>query len=208
VVGKLPHPPERLPPPRKAELRVLSAGTQLWRIYFAGGEHATTWNEFRRLGPLGTARFDHHEPPPHLQDRGTLYAADRGPAAFAECFQATRTINRTRRDPWLVCFTLDREVTLLDLGGGWPTRAGASQAINSGPRSRAREWSRSIFDQFPAVEGLRYPSSMLGGAVAVALYERAEDAIADRPILHVPLTHPGLQVPIQRLAFQLGYGVA
>jgi hypothetical protein len=49
---------------------------------------------------------------------------------------------------------------------------------------------------------------MLGAADAVALYERAEDAIADRPILHVPLTHPGLQVPIQRLAFQLGYGVA
>ncbi len=103
---------------------------------------------------------------------------------------------------------MDREVTLLDLGGGWPTRAGASQAINSGPRSRAREWSRAIFDQFPAVEGLRYPSPMLGGAVAVALYERAENAIADRPLLHVPLTHPGLQAPVQRVAFQLGYGVA
>jgi hypothetical protein len=179
----------------------------LWRVYFAGGDHPTSWKEYRRFGPLATARFDHHEPPPHLQHRGILYAAGRGPTSFAECFQATRTIDRTRHDPWLVCFTLDREVRLLDLGGGWPTRAGASQAINSGPRPRAREWSRSIYDRFADVDGLLYPSSMLGGAAAVALYERAEDAIAGRPILHDPLTHPGLQAPILRVALQLGYNV-
>jgi hypothetical protein len=173
----------------------------------AGGDHPTSWKGFRRFGPLGTGRFDHHEPPPHDQDRGILYAADRGSAAFAECFQATRTINRSRRDPWLVCFSLDREVSLLDLGGAWPTRVGASQAINSGERSRAREWSRAIYEQYPGVEGLRYPSSMLVGAVAVALYERAEDALAGRPILHMPLTHPGLQFPIQRVASEVGYGI-
>lgn len=204
---KLPHPPPRLPALRKAEAKVLPAGTELWRIYFAGGDRPSSWKGFRRFGPLGTARFDHHEPPPHLQDRAILYAARQGPACFAECFQATRAINRTRRDPWLVCFTLDRDVTLLDLGGEWPTRAGASQAINSGRRTRAREWSRSIYQRYAEVEGLRYPSSMLGRAVAVALYERAEDAIADRPILHVPLTHPGLQAPIERVASRLGYSV-
>jgi hypothetical protein len=192
---------------QNADSSVLPTGTELWRIYLAGGDHPTSWKDFRRFGPLGTARFDHHEPPPHLQDRGILYAAEQGPASFAECFQATRTINRTRRDPWLVCFALGRAVMLLDLGGAWPTRAGASQAINSGPRPRAREWSRSIYDHDLRVDGLRYPSSMLGGAVAVALYDRAEDAIPNRPILHVPLTHPGLQRPIQRVASSLGYGV-
>jgi len=206
-VGKLPHPPTKLPDPRKAQLRVFPTGAELWRIYFAGGEHATTWKGFRRFGPLGTARFDHHQPPPHFQDRGVLYAAGQGPASFAECFQATRTIDRTRRDPWLVCFRLAREVTLLNLGGAWPTRAGASQALNTGPRARAREWSRAIYDQYGDVVGLSYPSSMLGGAVAVALYERAEDAISDRPILHVPLTHPGLQQPIVRVASRLGYSI-
>jgi hypothetical protein len=206
-VPKLPHPPPTLPTLRKAELIVLPDGAELWRIYFAGGDHPTSWRELRHFGPLGTARFDHHEPPPHVQDRGIFYAAGQAPATLAECFQATRTINRTRRDPWLVSFTLDRDVTLLDLGGAWPTRAGASQAINSGPRPRSREWSRSIYDQYAVVEGLRYPSSMLGGAVVVALYEGAQDAIADRPILHVPLTHPGLQPPIQRVASLLGYNV-
>lgn len=206
-MGKFPRPPAVLPPLRKAEVTVARAGMELWRIYFAGGEHPALWNEFRRFGPLGTARFDHHLPPPHTQDRGILYAAEDGPACFAEFFQATRTIDRSRREPWLVGFALGGDVRFLELGGPWPTRAGASQAINSGPRLRAREWARAIYDRYPDVEGLRYPSSMLGKAVAVALWERARDAMPLQPVLHIPLTHAGLQRPIQRVALMLGYGV-
>jgi len=48
---------------------------------------------------------------------------------------------------------------------------------------------------------------MLGGTMAFALYERAQDSIPGRPIVHLPLTHPGLQWPIRRVAEQLGFDV-
>jgi hypothetical protein len=48
---------------------------------------------------------------------------------------------------------------------------------------------------------------MLGRTTAVALYERAQDTLPPRPVFHAPLTHPGLQAPIQRIAKRLGYGV-
>jgi len=78
-----------------------------------------------------------------------------------------------------------RDVGLLDLTGPWPTRAGASQALSSGPRSRAREWSRRIYEDYPMIEGLYYPSSMHGARyAAVALYERAESSLPPRPSFH------------------------
>jgi len=48
---------------------------------------------------------------------------------------------------------------------------------------------------------------MFGGAIAFALYERAEDAIPRRPVVHLPLTHPGLQWPIRRIAAVLGFNL-
>ena len=179
----------------------------MWRLYFAGGPHPRLWDEFRYFGPVGTSRFDHHEPAPSIQVRGILYAAEQAPTCFAELFQAARTIDRGRRQPWLVSFAIERDLRLLDLGGAWPTRAGASQAINSGPRPRAQEWSRSIYAQYSQVEGLRYPSSMLGGTIALALYERARDALPASPTTHHPLTHPGLQWPIRRIAANLGFNL-
>lgn len=206
-MAKFPHPPAALPALRANDIRVLPAGTELWRLYFAAGPYPRLWDEFRHFGPVGTSRFDHHDPPPATQDRGLLYAAERAPTCFAETFQATRTINRARRDPWLVAFAVERDVRVLDLQGLWPTRAGASQAISSGPRPRAREWSRSIYAQYADVDGLRYPSSMFGGAIAFALFERAEDAIPRRPVVHLPLTHPGLQWPIRRIVAELGFNL-
>jgi len=50
-------------------------------------------------------------------------------------------------------------------------------ALNSGPRPRARRWSAAIYDTYPHIGGLWYPSSMYGGTPAVALYERIEDAL-------------------------------
>jgi RES domain-containing protein len=208
-VAKLPPPPTTLPPLRSADVRTLPAGTELWRIYFAGGDHSSLWDEFRTAGPLATSRFDHHLPSPAGGgiDRGILYSAERGPTCFAEVFQVTRTINRTRREPWLVSFATQGAVRLIDLAGVWPTRAGASQAINSGPRVRARAWSRTIYEQYPEIEGLSYPSSMLGRTTAIALYERAREAMPARPLFHAALTHPGLQAPIHRIARTLGYGL-
>ena len=206
---KFPEPPSashlaRLPP----RLHRLPAGTELWRIYFRGGPHPAAWDTFRAFGPVATARFDHHEPPPRLQDRAILYAAAQGLTCVAEVFQETRLIDRTHRDPWLVGFTLVTDVTLLELTGVWPTAAGASMAINSGPRPRARRWSRAIYGAYPQIAGLWYASPMHANQPAIALYERARDALGRPPFFHRPLADPALLTPLRNAAAALGYGLA
>jgi hypothetical protein len=206
---KFPGPPSpgelaaRLP----ADLRALPRGTVLWRIYYRGGSHPTAWNRFRHWGPVPTARFDHHESPAHRQTRGILYGALRVYTCFAEVFQETRTIEQSRNRPWLVGFEVTRKVSLLDLTRTWPTKAGASMAINSGRRDRARGWSLRIYEDYPAVEGLYYPSSLDGNQPAVALYERAQGGLPARPLFHRALVDPGLNGAIARAALLFNYAV-
>jgi len=206
-VAKFPEPP---PAARLAGLapdqRVLSAGARAWRIYFQGGPHPTAWNAFRHYGPTA-ARFDHHLTPPHVQTRRVLYLAESALTCFAEVFQDIRTIDRSRHDPWLVCFELLRPVILLDLAGPWPTQAGASIAINSGPRPRARRWSQVIYDAYPAIEGLHYASSMNANQPAMMFYERASTAMPQRPLFHRALADPTLTHAIARAAQRFNYVV-
>jgi hypothetical protein len=186
---------------------LLPAGSEWWRLYYLEGPFPTAWNAFRFFGPITTARFDHHESPPHLQQRGVLYLAPTGPACITEVFQAVRVIDRTRRQPWLVGLAVTRPLRLLDLCGVWPTRAGASMALSSGPRPRARRWSAAIYAAFPDIDGLWYPSSMFANTPVVALYERGADALPTAPFFHAPLAHPGLAVPLYRLSQQLRYSL-
>jgi RES domain len=134
----------------KPDLRQLAQGTSLWRVYFRAGRYPSVWYEFRRFGPLSTARFDHHEPDaagnPWSQERAILYAALQGPTCIAEVFQSTRIIDRHARSPWLVAFSTTRDLVLLDLCSTFPTRAGASMAINTGPRPRAQRWARAFYE--------------------------------------------------------------
>lgn len=185
---------------------VVPQGNRLWRIYFAGGAHPVAWNTFRYFGPTNS-RFDHHLPPSAVQDRGTIYAAANGMTPFAEVFQETRVIDRRLNDPWLVAFDLVRSLELLDLSDSWPTRAGASMAINSGPRPKARRWSQRIYEAYPTIEGLWYPSSMDGNRPAVALYERGLGALPPRPVFHRALADPALTVAVLRAARRFGYAV-
>ena len=209
-MAKLPPPPAadvlaaRTPP----DVVAVTRATTLWRIYPTGGPHAGRWDDFRSYGPLTTARFDHHLPPPRRQERAVLYVGLAIATCVAEVFQDTRVIDRRRRGPWLVGFRLRRAVHLLDLTGDWPTRAGASQAISSGRRDRARAWAAAIHAAYPAVEGLWYRSSMHGGQPAVALTERAIGALRAQPDVHLPLAHPSLEVPLGRMAASLGYLLA
>ena len=156
---------------------------------------------------MATARFDHHTIPPRLQVRGTLYGALLVPTCFAEVFQETRTIERSRNRPSLVGFELNRPVSLLDLTGTWPTRAGASMAINSGRRDRARAWSSRIYEDYRSIEGVYYPSSLDSNQPSVALYERAQDAIPDRPRFHRAVADPALNAAVVGAALLFGYGV-
>jgi hypothetical protein len=202
---KLPFPPtaERLAE-IGAETRVVPAGTTLARIYFTGGPYPTAWNEFRYLGPL-RGRFDPHIPPTHLQERGVLYAADSLLTGLAEVFQAKRRIDVTTGQPMLATFNLARDVPLLDLTGLWPTRAGASTAIHSGPRPRAQGWARAIYEAFPEIEGVLYCSSMNANQPAIALFERARPALPSLPRSNDALNNPLFRALLLRYATRLGY---
>ena len=205
---KFPEPP---PPAELAKLKAdeitLAAGTLCWRIYFAGGPRPSAWSAFRAYGPNEASRFDHHEPPAREQERRILYIAARVLTCIAEVFQETRTIEVSRNSPWLVGFRLARAVKLLDLSGSWPTRAGASQAISSGFRPRARAWSRAIYEAYPSLAGLRYPSSMDGNQPAYAFYERAERALPDAPEFHRALNDPAIAAVVDAAGKQFGYFV-
>ena len=208
-VAKLPEPPSptamRGVPP---DAEVLPTGTRLYRIYFRGGRHPGGWNLFRGFGPLPSARFDHHTEPPGTKERAILYAAlweDAVATCVAEAFQEGRLLDTRLRDPQLAAFSLAEDVTLLSLRGRWPTRAGASANINSGPRPRCRRWSRAIYEAYPGVSGLLYASSMNGNRPAVALYERAAHALPTAPDFNRPLSDAALLVPLERIASSLGY---
>jgi hypothetical protein len=205
---KLPPPPTSLPRLRRSDVRTLAASTRCWRIYRAGGDHPVTWSELRTFGPTATGRFDHQEPPPQDDpDRGIAYVALDIVGALAEAFQDTRAIDRRRREPWLVAFDLTRAFVALDLTRLWPTRAGASQALATGRRATAQAWSRAIYRSYPDVGALLYRSSMAGGSLNLAIYERSADAIPPNPAVHLPLSHPGLALPLARAAAKLGYSL-
>jgi len=201
---KLPPPPSALTLP--PETTSIAAGSLLWRVYFRGGRHPGNWSELRAFGPTDS-RFDHHVPPPRVQSRAILYATVAIPTCLAEVYQRTRTIDRNDRSPWLVGLRLAEAVELLDLTGTWPTRAGASTVINSGPRSRARLWSRAIYDAYPHVEGLSYASSMHGHRLAIALYERAEHKIQPQPEFNRPLKDPILLNSLKKISTDLNYAI-
>ena len=206
-MSKFPDPPPRgqLAARLAPEIKRLRRGTLLWRLYRRGGPHPVAWNGFRHWGPAANARFDHHTLPARAQARGILYGGLRVHTCVAEVFQHTRTIERSRSQPWLVGFELARELSLLDLTGRWPTRAGASMALSTGRRDRARAWSRRIYDDYPAVDGLHYPSSMDANQPAVALYERARDALGARPVFHRALADAALNAALGKAAMVFGY---
>lgn len=197
------------------DVSTLPASTPLARVFFRGGDHPVSWDEFRFWGP-GQSRFDHHLPDtagrPVLGPRGIFYAAGSGaPGALAIClaevFQETRIIDTQDRAPWFVVFRTSRALRLLDLRGLWPTRAGASAAISSGSKARARRWSRAIHAAWPDLDGILYPSSMGGGADAVALYDGARSALPASPDFHRALADPALSAPLLAAAGAINYAL-
>lgn len=184
----------------------MAGGDLLFRVYSRADHYPTTWNQFRTYGPM-QARFNHHLSPPHTQTRAILYAATQMHTALAEIFQNGRTINTIVSEPWLAGFRLTRAIRLLDLTGSWPTRAGASVALSSGARPRARRWSQAIYDAYPGAEGLWYPSSMYGNRPCVALYERAQPAMPLFPVIDRALADPALLQELDRAATTIGYAL-
>lgn len=207
---KLGRPPGSLPAPTGPEILTLPPRRRLWRVYFRASSHPTVWNQFRTFGPTD-ARFDHHLPDgagnPCDQSRAILYAAEDLVSAIAEVFQRSRSIHRARGEPWLVGFSLERPVVLLDLRSTWPTRAGASAAISTGARSYARQWATRIYETFPEIAGLAYASSMHALQAAVAFYERAMPSLAGRPFFHRAFSDPAWDTVLRNAAARIGYRI-
>jgi RES domain len=143
------------------------------------------------------------------QGRGIYYAASDAKTCLAEVFQMTRRIDRAHRSPWLAVFESAQPLVLLDLVGDFSTRMGASMAIHSGSRGRARGWTRDLYDVFPDMQGIRYASSMNGGAHAFALNERAlRSALFPRhPVFHRALADDVMLDPLKHAAQALGYAL-
>lgn len=201
----LPPAPEELDFPPE-HVRLVSTDTVLWRVHRTSGDHVIAWNRLRHWGPAATMRFDPYEPPARVQERGVSYAALGVPTALAEVFQQTRVVNSRRGMPYLTAWSPARPLTLLDLTGTWPIRAGASHAINTGRRDHCRAWARAVHTARPDLDGLWHQSSTTGGD-AVTLFTHAADSFPDRPRLSLPLDHPGLRGHLVAAVTQIGYRI-
>jgi hypothetical protein len=170
------------------------------------------WNGFRHFGPVN-ARWDHHladnSAKAQLQARGIYYAASDAKTCLAETFQTTRRIDRAFQGPWLVVFETGSALQVLDLTGDFATRIGASMAIHSGSRMRARVWARDLYEAFGEIQGIQYSSSMNGGAAAFALNERAQKAplFGAHPLFHRALADHLMLDPLKHAAQALGYAL-
>jgi hypothetical protein len=193
-------------------ISVLAAGTKLARVYFSRGSHPQAWDRLRYFGPLNS-RWDHHVVDvaghPRAQERGIYYAACDAKTCLAEAFQATRRIDRVFQAPWLVVFETLADLKLLDLTGDFATRMGASMAIHSGSRGRARGWARDLYEAYPQTQGILYAASMRGGRAAIALNERAlkEPLFPAHPLFHRALSDDTLLDPLKHAASALGYAL-
>lgn len=206
MVAKVPiHPDRALLAALEPATAELHRDDVLWRVYFRNSRHPTAWNAFRFVGPVD-ARFDHHDGElAMLQEKGVLYAACHPATCLAEVFQKTRVIHREFQSPWLVGFALQRAVSALDLTGAFATQAGASMGLMSGPRSVSRNWARGFHGSYPDLEGLLYPSSMNGNETAIALNERALDALPAQPVFHRALEDPAIHTVLVNAARHLNY---
>lgn len=187
--------------------------THLVRIFTALGDHPQRWNSFRHAGPLPHGRFDPQEPDESgamaTDSDGVVYFGLSVRTAIAEVYQTTSTVDRATRSPHLVVVRPARTLRLLDLAGLWPTRAGASQEISSGPKKRTQAWARTIHRSHPELDGVWYRSSMDSGHPAIALWDPpAGTALPVEPDVLLPLNHPGLDLPLARVCDELNYMLA
>ena len=182
------------------------------RVYYTRGAHPNSWDQFRNFGPVNS-RWDHNLPfsdgRPRAQARGIYYAAIDAKSCLAEVFQVTRRIDRVFQAPWLVVFETVGALKLLDLTGEFATRMGASMAIHSGSRSRARGWARDLYEAYPEMQGILYAASMHGGRPAMALNERALTGglFPPHPLFHRALADDLMIDPLKAAASNLGYAL-
>jgi len=177
-------------------------------VHKLGGPYPMAWSDFRYHGPT-SCRFD-HQLEEGSTDRGIFYGA-MGSSSFqtclAEVYQQNRVIDVVHHLPAVSLFASVEQITLLDLSGDFATRVGASAAINTGSRSRARKWAQLLYDAYPECQGIQYLSSMNQGAVALAIFERAAPAMPFSNLNSRELRDRAYKSAVENAAANLGYEV-
>lgn len=214
-MARLPQPPEPSVLAnalrRTEDVVAVHPGTRLVRIFNAHGNHPQKWNSFRYTGPLPHGRFDPQQPGPDGSlntdtNQGVVYFALSVRTSVAEVYQTSSVVDRKTNGPQLVVVRPRRTLRLLDLGGLWPTRLGASQEISSGPKRVTQAWARTIRTAHPDLDGIWYRSSMDSGDPAICLWNPpGASALPSAPDVLLPLDHPGLDVPLARVCEELNY---
>ncbi|MGM1062040.1 RES family NAD+ phosphorylase [Saccharothrix sp. Mg75] len=196
---------------RTEDIVAVHRATRLVRVFHVKGMHPQRWNSFRYTGPLPHAAFDPQPlgeggAPTTSSEHGVLYFSLSVRTSIAEVFQSVPVVDRRTRSPFLVVVRPRRTLRLLDLAGLWPTRVGASQEISSGPSSHTHAWARAIRTAYPELDGLWYRSSMDSGAPLICLWDPpAASALPSFPDVLLPLEHPGLDLPLERVCEELNY---
>jgi hypothetical protein len=102
---------------------------------------------------------------------------------------------------------LTRTLHLLDLRGRGAMRAGANAALAKvADRPLSQEWSRYFYEQeslYSRIDGLIFFNAHNDG-VAIALYERAADALSCPDNNVMRLDHPRLRRTVVRRALENG----
>lgn len=196
-----PDPRRRLNPTHL----VLRPGIDLFRVYDPASPHRPGPLTFRAVGPF--ARFDHHEGTGAAEPRGIWYGGLTLACAIVEAFDSGVVDPATKH---LVRARTTRALDLLELRGRAAMRAGTVAAIAAGDHLLSQSWSRHFYDDpdgiYRAVDGVHYLSAHNSDR-AVALYERAADAL-EVPAGHdAPLTHPAVLASVRRIARDHGLHV-
>lgn len=193
-----------LPPPTRPPKPIfhrLPVGTSLFRL-FDPTRHSTTAASFRYFGPR--LRFDHHRAlsgaPDVDTERGVYYGGFTLSCCIVEVFGNTGLIDCGE---WHVAMPrLTREVRLLDLRGSGAMQAGSVAAMGKvADHSLSQAWSRHFYDT-PAYQ---QPEGMLwynahNDEEAVALYERAQDALECPPDRVIRLDDTFLRPTLEQIA--------
>jgi hypothetical protein len=197
-------PPPRHPP--SPVFHQLLAGSHLVRI-FDPASHNATATSFRFYGPL--RRFDHHRGsvsgPAADPARGIYYAALGLDGCLVEIFGDTRLIEFGEHH--VARPRLTRDLRLLDLRGNGAMRAGSVAALAKiADYAQSQAWSRYFYEHeeiYTRVDGLIYLNAH-NDDMAIALYERAFDALTCPPAAIVRLDDPGLRPAIEDLGLRAG----
>src|ERR1700680_1119030 len=173
-----PEPPSDLHK-RSLPLEILSSGLVIHRV------HATA-KAAKFFGRSGDWRFDSPD-----GSYGTLYATKSEHGCFVETLP--RGLNGFVAQSELYkrafCrFTLQREMKVVRLYGPYMSGIGATAAVTSSPDYRlCQRWSQAFYSHTQAPDGILYKCNYDNDELALALFDRAADAIdsgSSTPILN------------------------